>query len=358
MTALTEYISSKDNLLPISAMLTGGFLLLIFALAQILAYTTFKPEPLQKKLEIRELVKLSFKPKGTKTPRNNFLKRNKSLDRPKAKVSKVEQPQARPTRPTVDVAALMQGLQKNQLISRKNSTNRKSARPNVQQVAAISTSHSRTAEEVDLNSLLSDLSNRPSSFTAGRKAVSGGTQGPVVSVGGGPSAGSVSNVDGSALAGRATVRTSRSSGTGSGGPTISLPAGSPDGGDAALDLHALIKWMKEHPGAIPKLVQHEMGHAAGDLASAATFKANNRTYHLYLSCNEVELLLRICLVEENKFTLLKDNGIREESNYLTVGDVVRNNGKIQSLISSRKAPEHKAAAFYSIFWSWWQQQLR
>ena len=99
-----------------------------------------------------------------------------------------------------------------------------------------------------------------------------------------------------------------------------------------------------------------MGHQGGDLSSAISFNMRGKNYTLFLSCNEVELLLRICLVEGNDFTLLKDSGIREESNFLTIGDVVRNVNKIQSLISSRKAPGAKAAIFYQIFWSWWLQQ--
>jgi len=54
-------------------------------------------------------------------------------------------------------------------------------------------------------------------------------------------------------------------------------------------------------------------------------------------------------VEGNDFTLLKDNGIQEASNFLTMGDVVRAAGNIQSLISSRKAPGHKAAIFLPDF---------
>ncbi len=112
--------------------------------------------------------------------------------------------------------------------------------------------------------------------------------------------------------------------------------------------------MKAHPGLIPKLVAHEMGHQKGDLSSAVHFSLNNKRYTIFLSCNEVELLLRVCLVEGNDFILLKDNGIREKSHYLTVGDVVRQRGRIQSLISSRRAPGDRANQFYSIFWAWWK----
>jgi len=94
------------------------------------------------------------------------------------------------------------------------------------------------------------------------------------------------------------------------------------------------------------------------LSSAVPFMLNGRRFKFFLSCNETELLLRICLVEDNDFTLLKDNGIREESNFLIIGDVVRENSEIRSLISSRKAPGDRAASFYQIFWAWWMKQSK
>ena len=150
-------------------------------------------------------------------------------------------------------------------------------------------------------------------------------------------------------------RASRGGSGGSGGSTISLPLGG-GGQEVAIDIHALIKWMKAHPGAIPKLVAHDMGHRAGDLSSAVPFRHQGKRYFLFLSCNEIELLLRICLIDGADFTLLKDNGIREESNFLIIGSVVREHTSIQSLISSRKAPTNRATAFYRIFWAWWQAQ--
>jgi hypothetical protein len=192
-----------------------------------------------------------------------------------------------------------------------------------------------------------------------RKSLAGGNEGTTVALGG--NSNSFGNgLDSSrySIPGRGTSRSGRGSGVGKGGGAkISLPI-SGGGQDVAIDLHALIKWMKAHPGDIPTLVAHDMGHGRGDLSSAVSFKYRNVTYVLFLSCNEVELLLRICLIEGKYFTLLKDNGIREESNYLVIGNVVRENDLIQSLISSRRAPTDRANTFYQIFWSWWQQQQK
>jgi hypothetical protein len=127
-----------------------------------------------------------------------------------------------------------------------------------------------------------------------------------------------------------------------------------EGNGGGVSLLELIEWMKKHPGLIPKLVAHEMGHQPEDLSSAVNFVVQGRSFTLYLSCNEHELLLRICLVEGNDYTMLKDNGIKENSNFLVAGDVIRQNGQIQSLISSRQAPGETANRFYRIFWAWWQ----
>jgi hypothetical protein len=131
------------------------------------------------------------------------------------------------------------------------------------------------------------------------------------------------------------------------------------GGDGgSMSIHDLIQWMKAHPGAIPKLVQYDMEHKAGDLSSSVSFNMNGKRYELFLSCNEADVLLRICLIEGGKFTMLKDNGIKEASNYLATGDVVRAGAAIQSLITSRQAPGETAQQFYKIFWSWWEGEKR
>ncbi len=137
------------------------------------------------------------------------------------------------------------------------------------------------------------------------------------------------------------------------GTEIGIAAGL--GGDGgAMNIHDLISWMKAHPGAIPKLVQYDMEHKPGDLSSVVSFTMNGKNFELFLSCNAADMLLRICLIEGSKFTMLKDNGIKEASNFLAMGDVVRQGAAIQSLITSRQAPGETAQQFYGIFWKWWQ----
>lgn len=143
-----------------------------------------------------------------------------------------------------------------------------------------------------------------------------------------------------------------------GAGVISLK-GADDKNSMELHLLELIKWMKRNPGTIPKLVGYDMGHITGeDLQSDVTFRVDGKPFTLFLSCNARELLLRICLVSGTHFTLLKDNGIRKSSNFLTHGEVMRQADRILSLISSRRAPADKALTFYSIFWKWWDIERR
>ena len=99
-----NYIANQDNLFPLSALISGAILLFVFIMTQILAYSSPEDtELLNKKMEIRELVKLKFAPQGDKL-------RKQSSNPAKAKISKNEQPELQPAKRTQVVAALMQGF--------------------------------------------------------------------------------------------------------------------------------------------------------------------------------------------------------------------------------------------------------
>ncbi len=361
MKALIDYFKKQNNLLTLSAWITSGIMLLLFILAQILTFTGIlnDSEKSREKMEVRELIKLRFTPQVQKEiPKNiNIRKINQVINtKTHANRNKSKQHQAKPS---VNIRNLVQGFDMKSLISHEARAARKggSNRSNPTN-AGVSTDVNRTGRTLENFDLTGIIENRSSSFSAGRRSAMGGSNGSKVGIGGSSIIGTGTGTGGTglALSGRGTSRTSRGTGNNNGGATITLPTGSGGGGGGALDIHALIKWMKAHPGTIPKLVAYDMGHHRGDLSSAISFSMKGRNYTLFLSCNEVELLLRICLVEGNDFTLLKDNGIREVSNFLTIGDVVRAAGRIQSLISSRSSPGDRAATFYQIFWSWWLRQ--
>lgn len=349
MMQFKNYIKNQDNLFPLSALISCAILLIVFIMAQVLTYSSLdETELLNEKMEIRELVKLKLAPQRSKS-------REQNSNPAKAKIGKNEQPALQHAKRTRVVAALIHGFDIENHISKINAASRKETNHQSQQRTEITINFATNSEGLETVKFNSEFNNRLSSISRGRKRDMNNGQGPSVQTGVGSRRGVISSLDGNAMAGRATRRSSRMADPGSSGHKISFPTVS-GGSEATLDLHALIKWMKNHPGSIPKLVMYEMGHKDGDLASSVAFTMNNRRFRLFLSCNEVEMLLRICLIEDNFFTLLKDNGIKEQSNYLTTGNVMRNNSQIKSLISSREAPRDNAAAFYNIFWSWWQQQ--
>lgn len=361
MRVIIDYFIKQDDLITVSAWITLGILMLIFILAQILTFTGLLDESdiSKDKMELREVIKLRYMPPITREiPQKMDIQPRQMNNQRSLKPEKHKAQQ--PAEASLKIASLVQGFNMKNLISRdSNAAKRGGSNRSNPTVAGVSTDvnwQGRTLDDFDLSGV---IENRSAPFSAGRRSAMGGANGPKVGIGGTSNIGNGtgSGGDGLALSGRGTNRATRGGGigNGTGGASISLPSGS-GGGSAALDIHALIKWMKAHPGAIPKLVAYDMGHQSDDLSSAVPFAINGKKYTLFLSCNEVELLLRICLVEGNDFTLLKDNGIREESNFLTSGDVVRNAGQIQSLISSRRAPGDRAATFYQIFWSWWLQQ--
>lgn len=361
MRTIINYLRNGDDLRTLSGGITLVILLLMFIIAQIIALTNMINSPVsnEPKMELKELVKLEFRPK----PEREIPKQLKLdvttqpiITQPKPDIQSSPAPQ----QPIVTAAAVAQGFDlKKLLTSETNAAKKGSSNRSNPLVAGVSTEVNRAGRTLDDFDLSGVLDNRNASFAAGRRSTPGGSGGPKVGIGGvsGLGTGTGSGGTGLALSGRGTNRASRGAGIGNGNgvATISLPSGK-GGGKATLDIHALIRWMKAHPGIIPKLVAYDMGHQPDDLSSAVNFTMNGRSYTLFLSCNETELLLRICLVEGQVFTLLKDNGIREESNFLIVGDVVRNGAAIQSLISSRQAPGDRAAHFYQIFWSWWLQQ--
>jgi len=360
MKTIADYFKKQDHLITFSAWITFGVLMLVFILAQILTFTGLldEPEKPRQKVELRELVKLRFTPQSPKPVAREIKQRKIVMAINKTTNINKKSSHQRRDKISLNVRKLVQGFDRKSLISREARAARRggSSQSNPAN-AGVSTDVSRTGRSLDNFDLTGIVENRSSSFSAGRRSARGGANGPRVGIGGTSRTGTGIGTGGTglALSGRGTSRSTRGNGNGNGGATITLPSGS--GGDGgSLDINALIKWMKAHPGAIPGLVAYDMGHHSGDLSSAISFAMNGKSYTLFLSCNEVELLLRICLVENNDFTLLKDNGIREESNFLTIGDVVRNAGKIQSLISSRRAPGSKAATFYQIFWSWWLKQ--
>jgi hypothetical protein len=363
MKALIKTMTDRENLLPISAGITFGLLVLAFLLAQILRVSGLLNEenPFSEKMQVFEVIRLKFTPQVTEpvappTP-------TRMQHRAETRVAPRQASTVETARKSAPISALAQDFDPTQFLENDRAAGRSGRGRNARQPdAGISTNIQRQTSALAQFDLPAENSALQTTLALSRRIGNGGSENnSQINLGsGGSSLGGGSGSDGFGAGGvdfdgtgNGNGRSRRGKGAGNGGTAqIALPAGS-GGGDAALDLHALIKWMKAHPGQIPKLVAHDMGHNPSDLASATAFQMNGRQYHLFLSCNEVELLLRICLVDGQEFTLLKDSGIKETSNFLILGNVVRNGAEIRSLISSRQAPAGAAKNFYRIFWSWW-----
>jgi hypothetical protein len=373
MTALTSYLAHKAKLHHISVGITAALLLGIYGTAQWLTYTMDASQPEQRDatMEVREVIKMEIKPVQKITPlvKEPVKIFTKASAAPKSK-SAAPDPGSIPQ--VANVSELVQGFDMKNMITKESPATRTPVRrPNSRAVTVNSDVSVQEAGLVSEGLLKAAFDVRPANLLA--KRGSGGTpaQGTRVQIGNGrgesggsgngPAVGwgngAGSGLDGIAESKGIGTRNTRGSGTGSNdGPRISLGGlGNPgEGSGGGVSLLDLIAWMKKHPGPIPKLVAYEMGHQPDDLSSAVNFAMQGRSFTLYLSCNEHELLLRICMVEGNDYTMLKDNGIKESSNFLVAGDVIRQDGQVQSLISSRQAPGEVANRFYRLFWSWWQ----
>lgn len=363
MRVLINYLRRQDNLFHLSAGITGGILMFIFLVAQIITFITLVQQPERAIMEIRELIKLEFtEMKIVKQVQAQPQKFSRVQNQPQQEVRKHQQMSTN----SPNLASFVTELNKEELVAQQPGTiKRKKGDEQTEASAGISTNIKRQSQATRNFDFPENASGHGVYSPAKKRGMTADGSGSRVGIGEGSKIGNGGSgyigtgvgagTGGVDLTGKGAMRAQRGTGGGSGGIHIGIPAAA-GGGEAAIDLHALIKWMKAHPGVIPKLVAYDMGHQSGDLSSAVTFMLNGRNFNLFLSCNEIELLLRICLVEGDDFTLLKDSGIKEESNFLTIGNVVRANTEIQSLISSRRAPDTRATAFYQIFWSWWQRQ--
>lgn len=338
--------------MPSCAGATLAVLGLLFVFSHFVRYTFSQADNTKNRMEIRELIRLEFKPLPDKSKVRSLRALDETPGTPEAPVIEVAQLEARPAITSQDEMPPASGLHLRNLISTQNQSDHRSKRRAPQHTKTLTVDIAGDEQKYKVKGMNSYYTRMRPAAPGENKELPGDSRNSSIDVGGVSSAGAISSVQRDALSGRASSRTSRSRGTGIGGPVISIPSG-PSGKAGKLDLHALIAWMKRHQGRIPRLVRHEMGHHPGDLSSAVRFRRGVRMVSLYLSCNEREMLLRICLLEKKSFTLLKDSGIKERSNFLTTGEVTRANREIQSLVSSREAPRKRAAAFYGIFWKWW-----
>ncbi|MDZ7263642.1 MAG: hypothetical protein ONB16_03595, partial [candidate division KSB1 bacterium] len=250
MKIFINYLKQKNKLLDLSISITLVILCAIFIVLQILSFsslTNLSEQPAEQ-MEVRELIKLQFTPPKIQP---QVMREQKTLEM--SKQPSRDKPAPQPTAASFNIVSMVEGLNMKKLVSHEAmAAKRGSSLANNPNVAGVSTEVSRAERTLDNFDLSGVMEDHNASFAPGRRSSPGGANGPRVGIGGTShlGTGTGDGGDGLALSGRGTARAARGFGNGSGGgATISLPSGN-GGGSAALDIHALIKWMKAHPGTI------------------------------------------------------------------------------------------------------------
>jgi hypothetical protein len=78
---------------------------------------------------------------------------------------------------------------------------------------------------------------------------------------------------------------------------------------------------------------------------------------MFLLCIEASYEVRIVLVDGPEVTYLIDQGFRKRSNFLRAGSIDRlpDNEILKFGTNLRPAESERAATFYQVFLSWWEQ---
>lgn len=337
-------------------------LLALYALAQVTSYRIITTN-LNESVEIREVEKLVMPKANAIIPPRTQSAKTRQTPKLQSAASPSTQPMpAKVATPHVEVAELLEGLDTKALLATADNGN--GSRTPLERGNDFSQGRMQTHNGDQRSTLNADfasadlhrsrrgslgndrLNEARTNIEAGKKSgVSQTARAPVLTSGHVATRGRRSDKD---------VRAEENSEA-----LIAVRGGSQaNGGEAGLNIHDLIVWMRAHPGMIPKLVQYDMEHKSGDLASAVTFMCDGRRFELFLSCNASNLLLRVCLIEGRTFMMLKERGIKRANNFFVMGEVVRTGVRIQSLIASRQTPSEPAQKFYNVFSSWWEGERR
>lgn len=359
----SDPFARRENLWLYATAMTLAGLCALYVLAQAFSYR-IPTVAASEKIEIRELEKLVMpKADAIMPPQTQPFKLSRTpttQSRPRPLSPAHQSPAAKVASPALDVAALLEGFDTKMLLAATGdgSRSRQEHGGHFSQVR-VETSRATLRAKTD-----SDFASASVPRGRSRGRGEGHAHGVGASLETGAGSGLSRSSGAPGLSSSPVTNLFRRSGKGKNSESDSETSIGIRGSTNAsreqqgVSIHDLITWMKSHPGAIPKLVQYDMEHRAGDLAAAVTFTLNGARYEMFLSCNVANSFLRICLIEGKNFTMLKDNGIKETSNFLAMGEVVRSGAAIQSLITSRQAPGETAQKFYDIFWSWWEREKK
>jgi hypothetical protein len=121
----------------------------------------------------------------------------------------------------------------------------------------------------------------------------------------------------------------------------------------------LVDWMKQEPRELSPAVKQFMSYKTGDLTTMVLIQTPDRLYELFIRSNELTEEVGILLAssgENGEAIYLRDVGFKQQSHYLGLGTVGRNEeGQVFTVSMREETPtkEH-TSKFYNIFLSWWK----
>jgi len=121
----------------------------------------------------------------------------------------------------------------------------------------------------------------------------------------------------------------------------------------------LVEWLKQNHKELSPAVKHFMSYKPGDLTTEVTIEAEHQVYELFIRCNMSSEEVGILMAgagENGEAIYLRDVGFKQQSHYLGLGLVGRNENDEVFTISMREETPTKeqTARFYNIFLSWWK----
>lgn len=121
----------------------------------------------------------------------------------------------------------------------------------------------------------------------------------------------------------------------------------------------LTEWLKQSHKELSPAVKHFMSYKPGDLTTVVLIDTRDHVYELFIRCNELSEEVGILMAEtgENGEAIyLRDVGFKQQSHYLGIGQVGRNEyGEVFTVSMREEMPSREQTArFYNIFLSWWK----
>jgi hypothetical protein len=121
----------------------------------------------------------------------------------------------------------------------------------------------------------------------------------------------------------------------------------------------LAEWLKQSQKELSPAVKHFMNYKQGDLTTVVLIDAHDQVYEWFIRCNEASEEVGILMAEmgENGEAIyLRDVGFKQQSHYLGIGQVGRNeNGEVFTVSMREETPSREQTTrFYNIFLSWWK----